>query len=204
MSAVVLAEEERHPTLSAAGRERLEALAGDPDAPAWTHRAGDRLTADQVRRAERLLPVDEDWLDHHLAVARQLPFYRHFPGPLESLTDFPLISREDLLADIGGFVPFHADLDLMVHGTSSGSTGHALPIPDHLVEVARTVTFLRSLLAESGMRWEPDPVRMAIAYVVCQRQAFTYVSSLSGFDEAMMARLNLDGRVWPRTGGTGS
>lgn len=196
-AAVVLTEAERHPTLSEAGRARLQTILDDPDAAPWTHRAGDRLSAAAVSRAARPRPTT-DWLAEHLAVARALPAYRGHPGPLAQLSDFPLVDREDLMADMAGFVPRDADLDELVHGSSSGSTGHALAIPDELTDVARTFTWLVAVVRNQGADWRPDPARLALAYVVAQRQAYTYASTLSTFGEATMARLNLDGRVWSR------
>ncbi len=194
--AVALTEAERRPTLSAAGRVRLEALLADPFAPAWTHTVGDRLDAAAVVRAAEPLRV-EGWLEPHLATVRALPAYRHHPGPLVELADFPLVDRAHLMADVGGFVPRDADLDQLVQGTSSGSSGHALLIPDHLEDVARTLTLLRRLVAGAGVGWRPEPDRLALAYVVRQRRAFTYASTLSTFAEAPMARLNLDPTTWP-------
>lgn len=188
-NAAVLTDAERWPALSAAGAARLDRVRTDPDAPLWTHVAGDRLTAAQHARAATPLST-RDWLEEHLATARRLPAYRGMAG-LERLEDFPVISREDLVEDVSRFVPLDADLDLMVHGTSSGSTGHALVIPDHLEEVVRGFHLLRRLVAEQGVRWEPDPARLALAHVVLQRQAFTYVSALPAFGDTVMARLNL-------------
>lgn len=195
-SAVVLTEAERRPTLSPTGRVRLDTLLTDPDAPTWTHTAGDRLSAESVTRSAVPQPTG-GWLVEHLATVRALPAYRGHPGPLVELADFPLVDRSHLMADIGGFVPVGADLDQLVHGTSSGSTGHALQIPDHLEDVARTLTLVRDLVAAQGVAWRPESDRMALAYVVRQRQAFTYASTLSAFDEATMARLNLEPTGWP-------
>ncbi|WP_454788253.1 CoF synthetase [Mycolicibacterium lutetiense] len=192
---VALTDEQRWPGLSAAGRGRLAALEHHPLAPAWCHRVGHRLTPDQQQTATRQLPLD-DWLAQHLALARTLPAYRHLTGPLDSLTDFPLIGREDLVDDIAAFVPPGLDLSRMLHGTSSGSTGAALVMPDDPDELARGFHWLRGLV---GADWEPVHHRAALAQTVFQRQAFTYTSVVPGFDEALMARLNLHPAAW--TGG---
>lgn len=192
--AVVLDDAERWPALSAVGRQRLDRVRAHPDAPQWTHAAGDRLTAAGHARAAVPLPT-AGWLPGHLATARALPAYRGHPGPLDHLQDFPTIGREDLVRDVSLFVPLDVDLDLMVHGTSSGSTGHALVIPDHLEEVVRGFHLLVSLVEAQGVRWRPDPDRLAVAHVVAQRQAFTYASALPAFGDTVMARLNLAG--WP-------
>lgn len=191
----MLRDEERWPTLDDAGRARLQRWRRHPHAPRWVHAAGDRLTAEQVARVRRPLPVD-DWLPEHLAVARRLIRYRRVPG-LERLEDFPTVTRGDLVSDIAAFVPLDADLDRMLHGTSSGSTGAALLIPDDVEEVARGFLLLRELVAGAGRRWEPEGERFALAHLVHQAQAFTYVSLVSAFDARAMARLNLHPGSWP-------
>lgn len=189
---VALTDEERWPGLSAAGRQRLAELEHHRLAPAWCHRTGHRLRPDQQQAAVHQLPLD-DWLPQHLALARTLPAYRHHSGPLDDLTDFPLIAREDLAGDIAAFVPPGADLSRMLHGTSSGSTGAALVMPDDPDELARGFHWLRGLV---GGHWEPERHRLGLVQTVFQRQAFTYTSVLPGFGEAMMARLNLHPGTW--------
>lgn len=189
---VALTDEQRWPGLSAAGRRRLNALEQHRHAPDWCHRVGHRLTLAEQQAATEQLPLD-DWLPEHLALARTLPAYRRHAGPLDSLTDFPLIGREDLVDDIAAFVPPGSDLGRMLHGTSSGSTGAALVIPDDPDELARGFHWLRGLV---GSRWEPVDHRVALVQTVFQRQAFTYTSVIPGFDEALMARLNLHPAAW--------
>lgn len=196
---VALTDAERWPSLDAAGAARLDAVSGHPLAPAWVHRTGDRLDADGVRRAQAPLPVD-GWLAEHLDTARRLPAYRRHATRLGALPTWPTMSREDLLDDVSAFVPLDADLDRMIEGSSSGTTGRALQIPDDIEEVARSFHLLVRLVAEQGIDWQPDPERMALAYVVHQRQAFTYASSISSFGQATMARLNLHPSQWPVAG----
>jgi len=193
-SAAVLTDAERWPTLDAEAAARLHRWRTHPAAPAWVHATGDRLTADAIERTRRPLPL-EGWLDEHLATARKLPFYRGRTG-LATLADFPLIGRADLVADISAFVPLDADLDRMLHGTSSGSTGAALVIPDDVEEVARGFHLLVDLARRAGVEWTPDAERLALVWVLQQRQAFTYVSLISGFSHRAMARVNLDVRAW--------
>lgn len=194
-SSAVLSDRERWPTLTADGAARLGRWRGHPDAPTWVHATGDRLTNEQLERVRRPLSRD-GWLEEHLETARHLPRYRRQSG-LDSLTDFPLITRHDLVTDLASFVPLDADLDRMVGGTSSGSTGAALVIPDDLEEVARGFHQLRELVASRGVEWEPDGERLALAYLVHQRQAFTYVSLISSFAQRAMVRLNLEPTSWP-------
>lgn len=195
-SAAVLSDAERWPTMDAAGAARLQRWRRHPAAPEWVHATGDRLTAEMVERSRRPLPT-AGWLEEHLATARGLLAYRGM-GDLVGLTDFPPITRRHLVDDLASFVPLDADLDRMLHGTSSGSTGAALLIPDDVEEVARGFHLMVSLVRGQGIDWSPDGERFALASVVFQRQAFTYVSLVSGFAHRAMARLNLDVGAWRR------
>ena len=197
-ASAVLSDAERWPTLDAAGAARLASLRDHPAAPRWSHATGDRLTAEQIERTRRPLPVD-GWLDEHLAIARRLPAYRHLAG-LDRLADFPTIGRADLVADVAAFVPMDADFSRLVHGSSSGSTGAALTIPDDIEEVARSFHLLVDLVRAHGVDWRPDRARMALVNLVMQHQAFTYASVVSGFGQSSMARINLAPGDWPYPG----
>ncbi|MCW5953198.1 MAG: AMP-binding protein [Propionibacteriaceae bacterium] len=194
----VLTDAERWPTLTADGAARLASVRHHPAAPRWTHATGDRLTAEQLERTKRPLPT-EGWLTEHLAVARRLPAYRRLTG-LDTLADFPVISRADLAKDVAAYVPLDADFSRLIHGSSSGSTGAALMIPDDIEEVARSFHLLVDLVRAEGIDWQPDPARMALVNLVMQHQAFTYASVISGFEQASMARINLTETDWPYPG----
>lgn len=194
-AAAVLTDAERWPTLDDAATARLARWRGHPDAPVWTHATGDRLTAEQIERVRHPLPV-EGWLDEHLAAARRTLRHRAMPADA-ALTDYPTTRRSDLVADLGAHVPLDADLGRMLHGTSSGSTGAALLIPDDVEEVARGFHLLRRLAAAAGASVGEDGERLAVANLVFQRQAFTYVSVISSFGHRAMARLNLHVSAWP-------
>ncbi|CAN7191687.1 AMP-binding protein [Microbacterium foliorum] len=192
--AAVLSDAERWPTIDAAGTARLTRWREHPDAPHWTHATGDRLTAEQVQRVRHPLSTD-GWLVDHLAAARRTLRYRGMPTDA-ALDDFPTISRSDLVDDLAAFVPLDADLSRMLHGTSSGSTGAALLIPDDVEEVARGFHLLVALAASAGATVTADGERVAVANLVFQRQAFTYVSMISSFAHRAMARLNLHPTAW--------
>ena len=68
-------------------------------------------------------------------------------------------------------------------------------LPDE-VKIARTFWMLVDLVRAQGVDWRPDAARMALAYVVNQRQAYTYASSVPGFGGAVMARVNLGLEGW--------
>ena len=194
-SSVALTDDERWPGIAPQHRERLDAVLQHASAPPWVHRTGHRLDADGIERAMAPLATD-GWLEQHLRIAAALPAYRGHHGPLERLEDFPLVSRDDLAAGVAAFVPFDADLSRLVAGTSSGVTGNALVIPDDIEDVARTFWMLHRLLESVGVPWQAAPGRLALAYVVKQRQVFTYASSIPGFAGGVMARINLGAPEW--------
>ncbi|WP_300265624.1 AMP-binding protein [Microbacterium sp.] len=196
--AAVLSDAERWPTLDDTAAQRLAHWRSHLDAPQWTHATGDRLTAEQIDRVQKPLPPG-DWLSEHLAAARRTLRYRDMPADA-ALGEYPTISRADLVEDIGAFVPLDADLERMLHGTSSGSTGAALLIPDDVEEVARGFHLLVALAASAGVSVEPAGERLAVANLVFQRQAFTYVSVISSFAHRAMARLNLHPSCWSTPG----
>lgn len=173
---------------------RLDRWRQHSSAPHWTHATGDRVTPQMAERVRQPLSV-EGWLEQHLSVARGLLHYRGMTG-LDRLEDFPTITRHHLVADIAAFVPLDGDLSRVLHGTSSGSTGAALVIPDDVEEVARSFHFLVGLARAAGITWEPDGERLALAHLVHQRQAFTYVSLISGFGGRVMIRANLHEDAW--------
>ncbi len=93
-------------------------------------------------------------------------------------------------------------LDGMVQGTSSGSSGSALVVPLHPVEISRDLVLTEHLLRHTRA-WTRDRDRSGLLSVVDQRQAFTYASVLTLRGEQMMARVNLADRAW-RAAGTAS
>ncbi|MEP7763888.1 AMP-binding protein [Sanguibacter sp. 25GB23B1] len=216
-AAVALTDSERWPSLSDRGFDRLESVRRSPSAPRWVHECGDRLVpADH----ERLRSIEADletgaylsrsaeshepaWLAPFLdRVQTAVPRYRAI-ARLEGrrprrLEEFAPVSRDDLTRSLSAFVPVDVPLDRVLEGSSSGSTGAAVVVPLHPVSTATEVVLFQHLAARAGVLWEPDPTRMALANVVDQRAAFTYVSMLTALSggEAPMARVNLHPSAW--------
>ena len=130
-AAVALTEAERRPTLSAGGRVRLEALLTDPDAPVWTHTAGDRLDAEAVARAGVPRPTD-GWLEEHLASVRALPAYRHHPGPLRELDQVAYLRFASVYRQFRSVDDFESEIALL---RAEGEPAGIEPlIPDPLLD----------------------------------------------------------------------
>lgn len=216
-AAVALTDAERWPSLSEQGFERLESVRRHPSAPRWVHECGDRLVpADHERLRGIAADLDAgthlsrsphagepEWLAPFLdRVQAVVPRYRA-TARLEGrrsrrLDEFAPVSRTDLARSLADFVPVDVPLDRVLEGSSSGSTGAAVVVPLHPVSTAAEVLLLEHLAARSGVTWEPDATRMALANVVDQRAAFTYVSMLTALrgGEAPMARVNLHPSAW--------
>ncbi len=218
-AAVALTDAERWPSLDAAGLARVEAARTHPRAPTWGHATGDRLDADDLGAlAARVPPSPGDrpgavpgWVAELVdRVHRTVPRYRAAArqgrsGPASALTDLPTLSRADL-ADVASLVPVDVQLDRVLEGSSSGSTGTARVVPLHPRAVAADLLLVHALVFGAGARWDADPDRLGLANVVDQRTAFTYVSAMTAFPRPagapapLMARVNLDPSAWRRTG----
>ncbi|MEO7446973.1 MAG: CoF synthetase [Humibacillus sp.] len=206
MGAAVRTDEERFPALDPNGRERLDALRRHPHAPAWSHACGDLLTvddhaalADWVRDVPTLATHAGDeppeWLlTETERLARVVPHLRRLG--IDRWEDVPTTSRADLARGVADFVPVDAPLDRVVQGTSSGSSGSALVIPWHPVDIAKDLALLDLLLRELGIDWREDPSRMGLLSIVDQEQAFTYASAMTLRGGQSMSRVSLHPTAW--------
>ena len=222
-SAIALTDAERWPTQTGRGELELQALREHPSAPLWVHECGDRLDAADLVALGRLATaygtarpqsVGEQpaWVDALVRrVHATVPRYRRSarrhgldPASLGELSAVEPIGRSELAGGLAGgladLVPVDVPLDRLIEGSSSGSTGSALVIALHPRSVAGELVLLRHLLRGVGVAWRPEPGRLALASVVAQDRAFTYASTMSAFDHAPMARVNLDPGGWRRSG----
>ena len=206
MGAAVRSDAERFPSLDPSGRERLDALRHHAYAPAWSHACGDLLTGDDhtalavwAREVPALAAAagaePPDWLRAETErLARVVPHLRRLG--VRDWDDVPTIARADLARGVAEFVPLDVPLDRVVQGTSSGSTGSALVIPWHPVDIAKDLALLDLLLGGIGVEWREDPSRMGLLSVVDQEQAFTYASAMTLRGGQSMSRVSLHPSAW--------
>ncbi|GAB3587338.1 AMP-binding protein [Calidifontibacter terrae] len=209
LGSAVRTDAERWPSMSERGLQRVVALRAHPQAPRWTHECGDLLTADDhVELARWAAELEETTvaagapppyvvgqLDRLLSL---VPFYRRLGA--RAWSDLPTITRADLARSVADFVPTDADLSRVVQGTSSGSTGSALVIPWHPLDISKDLPLLEHLLGWAGVAWPRDEQRVGLLSVVNQEQAFTYASAMTWRDEQLMGRVNLHAGAWSAPG----
>ena len=229
--AVALSDAERWPSVGPDDLARVVAARDHRFAPRWGHETGDRLTAQDHRALANRhrdrgsghsdlangIPDGEDapspdveppWIAHlieraHANVTRYRRSAREGRSSATSmLSELPLVTRGDLMADMASHVDLTIPLDRIIEGTSSGASGAALMVPLHPVTLASDVLLIRALIAETGTLWEADPSRFGLTLVTNQRAVFTYVSALTalprpeGLAVPLMARINLDENAW--------
>jgi phenylacetate-CoA ligase len=223
MGSAALTDTERWPALPAADLARVAAARTHPNAPVWMHATGDRLDEADLAALTGRAPVagsagtlaDPDVPDWVAALVERahatVPRYRRLAragrtGPTSPLTALPTVTRRDLVTDLTAHVPVDVPLDRVLEGTSSGRTGASLRVPLHPVSIAADLLLVHALVTAAGASWEVDPERLALANLVDQRVAFTYVSAMSAFPRPagtaapLMARVNLDPSAWRRPG----
>jgi len=205
----VVADEDRYPTLTAAGRQMLHFLREHPHAPIYRNQSGNRLTAEDVERVlafERealAAPVgwhpggQPDWLDGFVAgCLADVPFYRRYGAMPEKFEQLPTISRADLSPDIAQFVPDTLPLDRVINFRTSGTTGHPLLLASHPVVAASYLAFHKRALRRFGLELMHGRGQVGVVLVGYQRACFTYVSVTPTMDESGLAKINLHPADW--------
>ena len=205
----VVTDEDRYPTLTAAGRQMLRFLCEHPHAPIYRNQSGNRLTAadvDRVLAFERealARPVgwrpggQPDWLEGFVAgCLADVPFYRRYGGTSARFQDLPTTSRADLSRDIAQFVPDTVPLDRLINFRTSGTTGHPLLLASHPVVAASYLAFHKRALRRFGIELTHGRGRVGVVLVGHQRACFTYVSVTPTMDESGLAKINLHPADW--------
>lgn len=198
-------DEERYPTLSAAGRKILSDMREHPHAPIFRNQSGNRLLAEDIDRLKQFesalgeppgsaLPK---WVSSVIADAyADIPFYRNLgPAPAQ-LYDVPPVSRADLAADIAQFVPDHIPIGRMINFQTTGTTGHSLLIPSHPEVAGRYLSFHKRALRRFGVTAQYGAGQVGVMLLGHQQPCFTYVSVTPTMDESGLIKLNLHPDDW--------
>jgi phenylacetate-CoA ligase len=209
MSADVITDADRYPTLTAEGRKMLQLLREHPHAPIYRNESGNRLTfedVENVRKFEREVAAAEvgwqqaefpSWLDAFVdRCLAEVPFYCRYGSRPKLFTDLPTISRSDLSRDIAQFVPDPVAVERLINFRTSGTTGHALLLASHPMVAASYLAFHKSALRRFGIELRADRGEVGVVLVGYQRKCFTYVSVTPTMNEAGLAKINLHPDDW--------
>jgi phenylacetate-CoA ligase len=205
----VIADEDRYPTLTVAGRQMLHFLREHANAPIYRNESGNRLTAEdveQVRAFDRealATPAEwrpggqPGWLGSFVAgCLADVPFYRRYGAVPPTFEELPTTSRADLSRDIAQFVPDPLPLDRLINFRTSGTTGHPLLLASHPVVAASYLAFHKRALRRFGIELTHGRGQVGVVLVGYQRTCFTYVSVTPTMDESGLAKINLHPADW--------
>ncbi len=190
----------------------LRRLVEHADAPRWTHSAGDRLDASDVRWLEQLRArlrharrpqppgaPRPSVLAKVAAAAGDSPLLRsRLPvDPEADWATIPTLSRVDIATRIESLIPWAAPLDEALIYRTAGTTGHALRVPHHRRSIAALLPLIEVALAAWGVTLTPEPDAVVCALLGAQADTVTYPCTLAGWRDAGFVKLNLDARQWP-------
>lgn len=197
----------------------LERLKEHPDAPRWNHAAGDRLlpadrsalarfadTLARERARRELGEVPEGVLRWLRGRADKSPHMRRALKGLKPGRDWekvPTLGREDLAVRPHELVPDDADLETMIVYRTAGTTGHALLVPHAPRAAGAYLPFLEFAAKRHGVRFSFSPRETAAFLVGAQARTVTYPCTLSYWEGAGFAKLNLNPADWPAPGSAG-
>ena len=198
----------RHtPLITEASYRTLQRMLQHPSAPRYNHTIGDGVTAEDretyltfrqrmtgpVRTHEPMVDFvgslrgRSAWVDAHVPVGLHLGRDWHA---------VPTMRRHDVASRIEDLVPPDLPLDRMVAYDTSGTTGHAMVIPEHPGSIASRHAFADAILAELGVarRYTPDDI--ACINVCAQRHTFVMANTFSVWEGAGFAKINLHHADW--------
>jgi len=211
-----ITDNERYPTLSAAGREMLRFLREHPCAPIYRNRSGNRLTAadiGQARAFEREVeqadvgwrPGEEPvWLAEFVANCfDDVPHYRGYGSLPARFQDIPTCDRSDLGRDIARFVPDSVPVERMINFQTNGTTGHTLLLASHPLVAACYLPFHKRALRYFGIELRHGAGQVGVVLVGYQRTCFTYTSVTPTMNESGLAKINLHPDDWRDPGDRG-
>lgn len=199
--------EDNWPQLPEYAKARLQHLREAPDAPQFTGQSGARLQPaelDRLMKSKPALQADPqpfpDWLAAFVhQCLTQVPHYRSYATEYagRSLETLPCVTRADLSADIGAFVPDNLPLDELIAYETSGTTGHPLVIPSHPRVAARYHCFHEKALRWHGVDLRGQEGTTGVVLAGFQKRCFTYVSVIPYWGYKGLVKLNLHPDDWP-------
>jgi len=186
-----------------------------PCAPLWNHRANDSLSISNLASVRLFrqtlcresppvssnIPSDQicEWINERCLNS---PFFYKRLDPSQLATEawfsVPTMSREDIVTDLESIIPNDAPLQELRTYRTAGTTGHPVIVPHSKVSVACYQAFIEYALALCGINYQFSEDRVACFLIGAQSRTVTYATSLSYWNNAGFAKLNLDQGQWGR------
>lgn len=212
----MLSLEQRQPLASAESAKTLQRWLEHLHAPQWNIECGDRLDAARLQivhefarvvreAAPRELRVNEvpSWAhDFTRYCARQVPFYRERLARNnlnEAQLDWQSIgfcARGDLAREVWNFVPDNLKLDDLIVYFTSGTTGSEVFLPASFEWASFYLPLFEQALKISGVSWNADVARVAIATIAAQEHTLTFASLSSYWNDNVAIKVNLHPSQW--------
>jgi phenylacetate-CoA ligase len=205
----------RNPLITPRAARLLRDLREHPDAPKWNYVCGDRLTPEDLaavehfreelfaRRGPRrpgapepaVLQQIAGWIPHSEWLRQRVPSGTDLERDWDRL---PCMTREDLACDMGYILPDACDFDQLWVYATSGTTGHAVNVPNSARGASSYMPLTELALARHGVRLEFSDDRVSCFLVCAQAFTITYATVHSIWRNSGFAKLNLKPSEWPR------
>lgn len=204
---------ERIPMMQEAWLPNYYRLREHPDAPRWNTRCGDRLMAEDMpfirafreslyhRRVKGSAVPSEDFIHYARKVQKHSAIIRRRTQGLSMDKDFhaiPPMSREDLAVRLHEVVPEDIALDRLVLYDTSGTTGHAIRVPNHPRAIGCYDPMVTFCLERHGVKPVFDHTMTACFLICAQENTITYCTVHSQLNGAGYAKINMKPSEWPR------
>jgi len=202
---------QRAPLLDEGAWLGLKAILQHLHAPRWNQTIGDRVDGDSLAGLEEYReqiatghrestrnPSSQmlAWLDTTLP---RLIGMDELPYGFDASLDFeelPTSSREDIVRRLEDLVPRDADLEEAIVYSTSGTTGHPVIVPSHPGAVVKTLAHLELLARLHGVHLSPQRGEPAVLNISAQQRTYVFATSMSGWNGAVFAKLNLSTHDW--------
>ena len=208
---------ERSPAMTPGAWKGLSRILQHPDAPRWNREIGDRAGEAELEALatyrERVAtePLEAESAPSDAMTARidglrdRLFHLEHLPLGFDTARDFvelPTTSREDIVRRLVDLVPHDADLEPAIVYTTSGTTGHPVVVPTHPGAMLQNLAHLERIATLHGIALTPTEGVPHVLNISAQQRTYVFATSMSGWDGATFAKINLSDHDW--AGGPGA
>jgi phenylacetate-CoA ligase len=207
----------RNPLITPRAARLLREMREHADAPRWNYTCGDRLTPEDLAAVEQFRgellapratrrpgPPEPSVLQRLAGWIPNCEWHRQRIPPGTDLerewSRLPCMTRADLAADMGWLLPDVCDFDQLWVYATSGTTGHAVNVPNSARGASSYMPLTELALARHGVRLEFSEDRVSCFLVCAQDFTIAYATVHSIWKNSGFAKFNLKPSEWPRPG----